>query len=398
MEKLEGFNQWHLQIDGFAIHLFDHEHLWLHIVVHVVLVAMPAAFICFAVWMGFRGIRWFIARDRKTPRETSPPFSKIPNHVFSFITQYSFRYQIVLSCGALATLPITYAGLELPKQIINNALDNTIYLTDSSKQSLQVDILLFLCGLYLLVLILSGVLKFLLNYYKGTLSENLIRRLRLYLFHKRGGDSGQSGKPSLVPVIIQEVEPVCGFSGDSFTVPLLQGGTALTIILFMMMQNLALGAAAITLLPIQLFLIPRFQRKINQLIHQRIGVVRTLSDHLSTSEHITNEMQSGEIRHLFARLQTLRLKIFRTKYMMKTINNFIMNLTPFFFYTIGGYLVIEGRLSIGALVASLASYKDLAPAIRAMFSYYQSFQDARVRYEEIYSFAHQDQGGVYSRS
>ncbi len=64
-----------------------------------------------------------------------------------------------------------------------------------------------------------------------------------------------------------------------------------------------------------------------------------------------------------------------------------MNLTPFFFYTIGGYLVIEGKLSIGALVASLASYKDLASSIREMFAYYQSYQDASVRYHEIYEFA-----------
>ena len=75
--------------------------------------------------------------------------------------------------------------------------------------------------------------------------------------------------------------------------------------------------------------------------------------------------------------------------MMKAINNFIMNLTPFFFYTIGGYLVIEGKLSLGALVASLASYKDLASAIRELFNYYQSLQDARIRYREIVRFMHQ---------
>ena len=71
---------------------------------------------------------------------------------------------------------------------------------------------------------------------------------------------------------------------------------------------------------------------------------------------------------------------------MKSLNNFIMNLTPFFFYTIGGFLVLEGRLSLGALVASLASYKDLAPAIRELFSYYQRIHDARLRYQEVQAF------------
>ena len=71
---------------------------------------------------------------------------------------------------------------------------------------------------------------------------------------------------------------------------------------------------------------------------------------------------------------------------MKSLNNFIMNLTPFFFYTVGGYLVIEGKLSLGALVASLASYKDLASAIRELFKYYQTLQDARTRYSAMIGY------------
>lgn len=39
---------------------------------------------------------------------------------------------------------------------------------------------------------------------------------------------------------------------------------------------------------------------------------------------------------------------------MKSSINFLNNLVPFFFYLIGGYLVIEGQISFGALVAVLA--------------------------------------------
>ena len=71
---------------------------------------------------------------------------------------------------------------------------------------------------------------------------------------------------------------------------------------------------------------------------------------------------------------------------MKSLNNFIMNLTPFFLYTIGGFMVLEGHLSLGSLVASLASYKDLAPAIKELFNYYQRIHDARLRYTEVLEF------------
>ena len=49
-------------------------------------------------------------------------------------------------------------------------------------------------------------------------------------------------------------------------------------------------------------------------------------------------------------------------------------------------MVLEGHLSLGSLVASLASYKDLAPAIKELFNYYQRIHDARLRYTEVLEF------------
>ena len=56
-------------------------------------------------------------------------------------------------------------------------------------------------------------------------------------------------------------------------------------------------------------------------------------------------------------------------------------MTPFFFYSIGGYLVIRGELSFGALVAVLAAYKDLSDPWKELLNYYQVKEDARVKYD-----------------
>lgn len=382
---------WHQISDDLTIRLFDHDHLWLHLIVHVVLVVMPTIFVGILLWILFRlGLyRLFkLLGIGKHIDRTSASFYKIPDHILTFVTRYSIKQQVLLGLGALATLPITYASLELPKRIINYAISAESYAASpASKYYTQVDYLLLLCGFYLFVLLLNGILKYCLNYYKGSLAENLIRRLRLFIYQRKSNSRRASQDSDIVPVIIQEVEPVCGFSGNSFAVPVLQGGTAITIITFMMVQNVALGAAAITLVPLQLIIIPRFQKRINALVQQRISLVRSLSNNLSLSKKASGFYSVRETNGLFLRLQDLRLKLFRVKYLSKAVNNFIMNLTPFFFYTIGGYLVIEGKLSMGALVASLASYKDLASSIREMFAYYQSYQDARVRYHEIYEFA-----------
>ena len=82
-------------------------------------------------------------------------------------------------------------------------------------------------------------------------------------------------------------------------------------------------------------------------------------------------------------LESIRVRINDQKGFLKGTYNFTSNLTPFFFFTIGGYLVIQDKLTVGALVAALAAYREVAPALRELFQFSQSWSDARARFEEI---------------
>ncbi len=365
---------------------FKYDHAWLHFIVHIILIVTPVALASIFIRMIYLASYNYIT-EKASDKLINSPQKRVPFRLNTFIKKYTFVYQLRLAVMALLTIPITYAILELPKLIINNAINSENY--DISKalfELSQVNYLLLLCGLYLLVLALNGALKFILNWYKGSLSEGLIKRLRLVIFSQKRKSCERESVENLSPVLLQEVEPICTFVGDSVVVPLLQGGTALTIIAFMMLQNIVLGAAVLALLPVQLIVVPIFQRKINVLVAQRLIEVRSLNSMIGDRQVIADSFKHKVIRVSFHRLYTLRMTLFKTKYLMKSINNFIMNLTPFFFYTIGGYLVIENRLSLGALVASLASYKDLASTIRELFTYYQSLQDTRTRYSELIKF------------
>ncbi len=185
----------------------------MHLVSHVVLVVMPAFFVVAGAWTLYRLTAKFIVsrRNRVSPVE-SPDFNQLPRHVLPFIGRYSLRFQVYLGLGALATLPITYAGLELPERIINYAIDIEMFRTISASNIVgQVDYFLILCGMYLGVLLVNGFLNYLLNYYKGSLSESLIRRLRFFVVrsHKKG--RSKESKDEITPVVVHEVEPVCGF-------------------------------------------------------------------------------------------------------------------------------------------------------------------------------------------
>src|SRR3546814_3664228 len=114
----------------------------------------------------------------------------------------------------------------------------------------------------------------------------------------------------------------------------------------MFLQDPVLGAAAITLLPVQLALIPRLQRRINDLARRRAYEMRGLGSAIGR-EIASQSDEAGESRRHIAgtvrRLAAVRFEIYRKKFFMKGLNNFITQLTHFFFYTVAGYLVIRSE-------------------------------------------------------
>lgn len=368
--------------DQATIDIFSHEHLWLHLVGHIVLIIMPVLLLVITARWIYQTLIWLARRSpSRVSASTGSGTYVLPPSLMGFIIGFSGNAQIGLALLALTTLPITYLQLELPKQIINGAISSEtleLVIGQTGQQADSVSYLLLLCTLFLASLMASSVIKYSLNRKMGITSERLLRRIRLIAIRKPVSQTKDDS--SRIPVITQEVEPICSFSGDAVIVPLLHGGTVITIVTFMMVQNVLLGAAAITLLPLQIIIIPKLQKKINGFVKIRVQLVRNLAQEIQSKNHLR---ERGLLRERIRELHAIRLKLFKVKFFMKSLNNFIMNLTPFFFYTIGGYLVLDQNLSLGALVASLASYKDLAPALRELFNYYQHNQDAKLRYLEV---------------
>jgi ABC-type bacteriocin/lantibiotic exporter with double-glycine peptidase domain len=165
------------------------------------------------------------------------------------------------------------------------------------------------------------------------------------------------------------------------TVPIIQGGTLLTSLAFLWMQDVALALAAVVMLPVQAAILPQLQSRINRRVRSRVHITRSLSSVLA------EDVKGREaIRHRQWRVRELeetRVDINRLKARLKAIYTFTANLTPFFLFSVGGYLVLNGELSIGALVAALAAYKEINPSLRELFDFFQAWSDARARYAEV---------------
>jgi ABC-type multidrug transport system fused ATPase/permease subunit len=361
--------------------LGDHLPDWMHPVLHAVLIWGPLAMLAL-------GVVWAVSLLRRVA--AAAPTTTVPGlqgGVFGYILRHSRKDQAALIALGLLAMPVLYATLELPKIIINNAIDADRGPVAVAGAPLdQLEYLLLLSALYLVAVTANGALKFGINVYKGRVGERLLRRLRLTVYRRWRAGAGPARRAEVIPLVAQEVEPIGGFAANAFAAPVFQGGTFATILVFMFMQDPILGAAAITLLPVQLVVIPRLQRRVNLLARSRATEMRRLGGQLGEQA----AGQGGEgvraISASFKRIEEIRRDLHRRKFFMKAMTNFLTALTPFFFYSIGGWLVIEGSLTLGALVAALAAHKDFSAPLRELLRYYETREDVRIRYAELLGF------------
>ena len=69
--------------------------------------------------------------------------------------------------------------------------------------------------------------------------------------------------------------------------------------------------------------------------------------------------------------------------MLIFVNYFFNHLTPFLFYSIGGYLVLRGTLTLGALIAVIAAYRETAAPWNELLENYQQLQENRLKYAAL---------------
>lgn len=331
-------------------------------------------------------------------------------NIFAYVLRYSRKDQLLLMLLIISFQPLYLLSLELPKLIINSLkqvdtpqallppFEVAFFGLDFLAFSVDSDILSFLLLLsfiYLLIVLITGLQKYVINVYIGLIGERLLRRLRYQLYQRvlrfPLKHFGKIGDGEIIPMIVQEVEPVGGFAGSAFADPLFQGGQLAIAIGYIMYQDWLLGMAALAFYPVQIIIIPKLQKTVNQLAKRRVQNVRTLSGNLGDSirgvkqihANNTSRLELSRFSHRISVIFGIRYKIYRWKFFIKFLNNFIDKLTPFFFFSIGGWLALEGRLDIGALFAALNAYKDVAAPWKEVLRWYQTKEDVRIKYEQV---------------
>lgn len=316
--------------------------------------------------------------------------------IFNFIWRYSRKQQLTIVIMTLCSLPFLYLLLNLPKYIINDAIDGRNFPVKYFGFELnQIEYLLLLCAAFLLLLVVNAIFSMAINTYKGVSSERLIRRLRYQLYENILRFPPHHFKrvtpPELSAMITAEVEPMADFISDSFSMPMVQGGTMLTILFFMIVEDPILGFVALSMVPVQAYVIPKLQVKVNLLGRERVIRARKLAGWVGESvlgikDIHTNDASNFMQASLSEKLGTIfhiRYKLFQKKFFMKALNVFLSQLTPLFFFSVGGILIIQGNLSLGALVAVLAAYDRFTTPWKELLRYYQRYHDIKIKYEQV---------------
>jgi putative ABC transport system ATP-binding protein len=321
--------------------------------------------------------------------------------LFGFIIKHSKRDQLLIVPLVIASMVVYYLSLDLPKTIINQAIQGVSFPSaDAVKHFLGFDFqripyLLVLSVLFLALIVANGWLKFQINTMKGWMGERMLRRLRYVLFDHilrfpltrfRRVKSAE-----MATMIKDEVEPLGGFIGEALITPLFLGGQALTAMFFILYQQIWLGLIALGVVAIQAFIIPRLRRRQLVLGRERQLTARALAGRIAECvdgaveihAHDTSNYERAEISSRLGRIFRIRFELYQRKFMVKFLNNFLAQVTPFLFYTVGGYLVIVGNLDIGALVAVIAAYKDLPGPVKELIDWDQQRMDVEIKYNQV---------------
>src|SRR5215467_1738975 len=152
--------------------------------------------------------------------------------LYAFVWRSSASQQIILIILAIIAALLATAPLELQRHIINTLAGHE-----------KVERLGWLCGGYLIAALGIGGLKYLVNIKSSGLGESMIRSLREAVLRSFSASAYGDATPdetrkdksgALVTTISSQAETVGKFVGDCISTPIVQAGTLLSVLSYML--------------------------------------------------------------------------------------------------------------------------------------------------------------------
>ncbi|MGC1498228.1 MAG: ABC transporter ATP-binding protein [Sulfitobacter sp.] len=307
----------------------------------------------------------------------------MPQSVYRYIFRYSKWQQVVVIILTLTLLPMAPVPLELQRRLLDDAVANK-----------DVDLLIWLAILYVGALFLASGLKLAMRIQRELISARIVHALRRSVYYHiytvtppsllkasaKGDDVVDEG--AVVSMLSSEVEKLGGFAGAAISGPLLQIGTLFVVLGYMFYIEPLVASIALALYSPQFIIVPIFQARLNRLAGEKAITVRSLGNYIvdNAEPDLLNKPPPQGFTDLTDRILRLRTRFLMTKNIMKTLNNLLIAMGPFGVISYGGYLVIQGEVEVGVILAFVSGLERLGGPIRELIGSYGAITDARMRY------------------
>jgi ABC-type bacteriocin/lantibiotic exporter with double-glycine peptidase domain len=298
---------------------------------------------------------------------------------YAFVWRSSASQQLILIILAAAAALMAMLPLEFQRHIVNTLAGHE-----------KVENLVWLCGAYLAVALAISGLKYVLNIKSATLGEAMILSLRKDI--SSGSSPISADEPSdqagtFVAMISAEAEAVGKFVGDCISTPIVQVGTLLSVLGYMLYTEPLLGLVVLLIALPQIVIVPISQHRINAHVKERVRTLRhagdLLVDDMQDSGDAPAVARGTEIGKAFAAIYGVRLRVFKIKFGVKFLVGALQTVGVFALLLVGGIMVLNGRTEIGIVVAFISGLDRVLDPWRELIAFIRSTSAAKVQFDMI---------------
>jgi len=318
--------------------------------------------------------------------------SKRPSNVVrkpltSWIISQNRWLQFLLVITAIIAVFANVLPLEMQKRIVNDAINLRKF-----------DLLVFYCGIYLAAVMAASALKYLINILQNIIGQRTIADMRRQLYGHiltiplRFFRRTQPGL--VVAALTTELATAGDFIGMAIAIPLTNLLMLFAFGGYLFWLNPLLAAVTLSIYPVVLLLVPVLQKRVNIFNRKRVDAGRKLSSKVGESVAGIHEIQANgafdvenkKFESLVDNLRKIRIIWNLYRFAVKAVNSLFTNFSRFLVFALGGFLAINGRLELGALVAFLSAQEKLYDPWKELIQFYQAYQTASVTYNRTMEY------------
>lgn len=291
--------------------------------------------------------------------------------LYRVIWRVTGRQQLLLIGLSIMVAALAAAPLKFQQLVINSLVDEG-----------TISRVAWLCAGFLAVTLLSAALKFILNFRLAVLGEQIVLRIRARLYANYVTDvvAGAPDAPktgTLVTMLAAEAESVGAFAGAAIASPMVQLGTLVSVITFILASQPLLGVLALGIVVPQAAIVMVMQGRINRRVRERVQALRDASDRISESDlERIDDAVAADFREVFE----TRRKLFLLKLSSKFALSALSAAGTVGILFLGGWLVLGGRSDVGTVVASLVGLTRIEGPWRELVSFFRNASTVRVKY------------------